>query len=250
MKKTLLLATVLMTAIFDVSAQSGSMGGPGMSVTKFFGSNNAFSAACDIIVTNADGAQVMSGTMKYAMLGDKVRTEMDMAQMTNSQMPPDAAESMKKMGMAHAISIVRPDQKLLYVIYPDLKDYARMPAPPAANAGTNKEPEIELTKLGEETIDGHPCVKNKAVVTGDDGQSHGATLWNATDLKDFPVQIQSSERDITVTMHFKDIQLATPNASLFDPPAGFTGYDGMQQMMMAVMQKSLKSAPASGPPPQ
>jgi len=239
-----------MAATFHVSAQSGAMGGPGVSVTRFFGSNSAFSSACDIVVTNADNAQVMSGTMKYAMLGDAVRTEIDMTQMKSSQMPPGAVESMKKMGMAQTVSIARPDQKMLYVIYPDLKDYARMPAPPAADNDTNK---IELTKLGEETIDGHPCVKNKAVVTGDDGQAHEAILWNATNLKDFPVQIQSSEQGMTVTMRFKDINLAKPDASLFDPPAGFTAYDGMQQMMMAVMQKSLKSAPApapASPPPQ
>ena len=224
MKITSLLATLLLAAAIHVSAERGPSDDPGASLTQFFGSNNTFSADCDLTVTNADNTQAVAGTMKYAMAGDKVRTEVDMAKMKNSQMPPDAIGSLEKMGMARAVSITRPDQKLVYLIYPDLKSYAKMPAPPQIKP-TNQTAQVVLTKLGEETIGGHPCVKNNATVTGNDGQTHQATLWNATDLKNFPIQVQSSEQGMTVTMLFRNINLARPDATLFDPPAGFTAYD-------------------------
>jgi hypothetical protein len=250
MKKILLLATVLLAAVFHLSAQQGPGSGPGgVSLTQFFGANNAFSADCELAVTNSDNIQVVSGTMKYAMLGNKVRTEVDMTKMNNSQAPVDAIQNLQKMGMAKALSITRPDQKLVYLIYPDLKSYAHVPAPAAVQPPTNGTPQIQLTKLGAETIDGHPCVKNQATVTGDDGQSHQAILWNATDLKNFPLQIQSTEQGMTANMHFKNINLTRPAAALFDPPTGYTAYDDMQSMMLAVMQKSMKSAPAPAPAP-
>ena len=44
---------------------------------------------------------------------------------------------------------------------------------------------VETTELGKDTVDGHPCVKNKVIVTGKDGTPHESTVWNAMDLKNF-----------------------------------------------------------------
>ena len=239
MKKTLLLAVATLALPIFARAQGGPAGGSGAALTKFFGKNNTFSAKCDMKMTGEGQKEMMSGTMSYAMLDGKVRSEIDMTHVKSAQMPADAAESLKKMGMAQVVSIVRPDQKIMHMIYPGMKSYAKMPLP-SDESITNKEPKIEITKLGEETIDGHACVKNKTIITADDGTKHEAILWNATDLKDFPLQIQSSEQGMTVLMHFKDIQSTKPDAALFEPPTGYTAYDDVQKMMMSAMQQMMK----------
>jgi len=114
--------------------------------------------------------------------------------------------------------------------------------PAQTTAGEDVKPEdlqVETTELGKETIDGHDCIKNKVVVTGKDGTQHESTVWNATDLKSFPVKIVTQEKDNTVTMQFKDISFDKPAASQFDPPADYTKYDDMQTMMQTEMMKRM-----------
>jgi hypothetical protein len=96
---------------------------------------------------------------------------------------------------------------------------------------------IETTELGKEAVNGHPCVKVKAVVTDDKGVKTEATLWKASDLKQFPVKLERTENGSLVTMNFKDVKLAKPDAKVFDPPADATKYDSMQAMMQEVMAK-------------
>jgi hypothetical protein len=252
MKKPLLLLAALLASTLFVSAQPGSMASAGGSTAmlKFFGNNQQFTATCAMKVADQDGAEIMSGEMKYSMLEGKLRVDTDMTKMKSKQMPPAAMASMKQMGMTEVSSIVRQDTKTMYLIYPGLESYAKMTLSAKDAAGFDKAGKLEFTKLGEETIDGHACVKNKAVFTDDSGAKREATLWNATDLKDFPVQIVSTESGNTATMTFKNISTAKPDAKLFEAPADYTAYDDMQQMMMASMQRMMKSKGGMGMPPQ
>src|SRR5258705_13866397 len=110
----------------------------------------------------------------YAVVKGNVRTEMDMSTMKGVKMPPEAVAQMKQMGMDRTISIYRGDKKLLYLVYPGLKGYCEIN--PAAAQATDKteqkEPKIEIAPIGKETVDGHPCVKNKITITSDDGKQH------------------------------------------------------------------------------
>jgi hypothetical protein len=77
------------------------------------------------------------------------------------------------------------------------------------------------------------------VVTDKEGTKHESTVWNATDLKKFPVEIQTTESGGDVTMLFKNVSLTKPAASLFDPPADFKKYDNIQQLMQQEMMKRM-----------
>ena len=90
---------------------------------------------------------------------------------------------------------------------------------------------MELTELGKETVAGHPCVENKVIVTDAKGGTNEFTVWNATDLKNFPVKIVQAEQGSEITMLFKNVALTKPAASVFDVPASYTRYDDMQTMM-------------------
>jgi hypothetical protein len=200
-------------------------------MAKLFGDNTAFSATMEFHCTQSPGNEmIMPG--KVAHLVDKSRFEMDMSKLQGGNMPPQAAAQMKKMGMGRMTTISRSDKKLSYLIYPDMKAYVEIATQEASAAPS--EYKAEVTKLGEETIDGHDCIKNKVVVTGPDGVKHESTVWNAADLKQFPVKIQTdSEKGMAVVMLFKDVKLDKPAAAQFELPADFTKYDDMMSLMMS-----------------
>ena len=240
------LAAVLL-ANFSVSAQlpgGGSPAGISAALTKLFGDTKAFSAKADVQVFDKDQKEMISMPMDFALLDDKVRVKIDLTQMKNKDMPEGAAASLKQMGMAQIVSIIRPDQKLIYIIYPEQKCFTTMPLPKADADTVAKTPRIEKTALGKETIDGHACVKNKVVITDDKGQTVEATTWNATDLKDFPVQIKTKEKENTSIMRYRQVQFAKPDAKQFEPPVGYTKYSDTQELMQGLMKKMLSGGEA------
>jgi hypothetical protein len=209
---------------------------------KLFGQQTNFTSKADVTMLDEAQKPTMNMTFGMALLDGKMRVEMDMAQMKSAMISPQMLAQMRQMGADKTIYIVRPDLKSSLVIYPTLKAYVQLPMSEADKQALGKEPKIQKTALGKETVNGHPCVKNKVVVTDDKGKSQEATVWNATDMKDFAVQMQVKEKNENVLMKFNDVQFGKPDAKLFDPPAGFTKYAGMQQLQQVMMQKMMQSA--------
>ena len=228
----------------------GGMGGPpqprfGGSMAKLFGENKAFLADAEMEVKMQDGAISMPG--KIAFLDGKTRFEMDATKMKGGNVPPQAAEQMKQMGMAEMISISRPDKKESYIIYPGLKSYAA--APESEGSGATKdspEPDLKRTELGKETVDGHPTTKYKVIIKDDEGKEHESTVWAATDMKDFPIKIESVNDGMPSTVLFKNVRLEKPEASLFEPPTDFQRYTDVGTMVREQMMK--RFAPPGGVP--
>ncbi len=206
--------------------------------TKLFGENTAFSATSETQMKSKSG-DVMTLPAKMSFDAGKTRFAMNMADMKGAQLPASASAQMKSMGMDQMVMIARPDKKTSYLVYPGLQSYAEMPLKDADTAVTNANFKIETTELGKETVDGHPCVKNKVVVTDDKGQPHESTVWNASDMKNFPIKMTHTEAGNEVTMTFKDTTLAKPDASLFEPPAGYTRYPDLQTMMRTEVMKRM-----------
>ena len=225
----------------------GGMPGWNAAMTRLFGDVKAFSARADMRALDKAGKESISMTMGFALLDEKVRLVIDLAQMKSAQMPPGAAAQLKQMGMDRMTVIVFPPKKSMYIIYPGLQAYVDMPVPNEDGLG-DKNIKIDKTKLGNETIDGHPCVKNKVIMTDDKGQKSDAIVWNATDLKEFPVQMQMNDKETTVVMRYKDIKLANPDAKQFTAPAGYSKHTDMMQLMQVAVQKVTPGAgaPAGG----
>ena len=249
---SILASTIICLGLLPAYSQSGPRGGApggpqlGGAMSKLFGDNQAFSAGLEMQGTDKSGKPItMPGKLSFD--AGKQRFEVNLADMKGGQMPPDAAAQMKSMGMDQIVTIARPDKKAAYLIYPGMQSYAEIQRSNADSAPTNGDYKVETTEIGKETVDGHPCLKNKYVVTDNDGVKHESTVWNATDLKKFPVKIQTVEQGDNVTLLFKNVSLAKPAASLFDPPAGFTKYDNMQQMMQTEMMKRMGGG--TGMPP-
>ena len=241
---TLIVAAVWLTApvVFGQRMFGGGVRDFGNGqMAKIFGKNQAFTATAEVTITDKSRPAPMQMESAYAVLKGNVRTEMDMTTMKGVNMPPQAVAQMKQMGMDRTISIYRSDKKLMYLVYPGLKAYCEIN--PAEMKPTDKaepkEPKVESTVIGKDTVDGHPCVKNKVTITTDDGKEHEIIVWKASDLNDFPIQTEMQTGGATISTHFRDIKMSAPDASLFDPPTDYKVYGSMQEMMMANMQRMM-----------
>lgn len=210
-------------------------GGP---MTKLFGDVTGFSAKAEMQMTTAAEKEPITMSIEFALLDSKVRTTMDMASMKSSKMNPAAAAQMKQMGVDKMVSISRPDKKVVWLVYPGLQGYVETPMPQdEAESAERSDCKIDKTELGKETVETHPCVKNKVIVTCPNAKAQEFVVWNATDMKDFPAKLEMKQNESTVVMVYRDIKLAKPDAAQFEPPAGFKKYASMQEMMMANMQR-------------
>src|ERR1051325_8538805 len=77
------------------------------------------------------------------------------------------------------------------LIYSALESYCEPPR--STNQIDGAGSKVERAALGDETIDKHPCTKTKLTVTDADGKTSEALVWEATDLKNFPIQYQVTE---------------------------------------------------------
>lgn len=251
MKKIFAIAAAIVSVgLFPAFAQFGPHGGgqgPNFdtAMAKLFGDHQSFTAGVEFQTTMAGGNDItMPGKMSFD--AGKSRFEMNMSEIQGAHIPATAAAQMKAMGMDTVVAISRPDLKLAYAVYPGLTSYAEMSS--ESSSPTNLDDyKMEKTELGKETLDGHDCTKNKVTVTDKDGNKHESTVWNATDLKNFPIKIVTNENGKSVTMQYKDISFNKPAASLFEAPLGYTKYDNVQTMMQSEMMKRM--AGGAGAPP-
>jgi|SRR5579859_6853683 len=260
-------ATIAMACVAAPSAFGQRMFGGGMrdfgtsDMAKIFGKNQAFTAAGEVSITDKQRPEPMQMESTYAFLKGNFRTETDMTSIQGGGMSPQTIAQIKQMGMERTINIYRGDKKLIYLIYPGLKSYCEVTPGQAKQADKpeQKEPKIDITALGKETVDGHPCVKNKVTITNDDGSQHEMLTWNASDLNDFPIQTEMQTSGATISTHFRDIKLTAPDASLFEAPTDYKEYGSVQEMMMSNMQRFMPPGagqqgslppPHGGMPPQ
>jgi hypothetical protein len=208
------------------------------SLLRMFGDTKYFSAKGELRVADDTGKEISSMPVGWALLDGKLRAELDLSQMKGPSMPPQAMAMLKQTGMDKMDLIISGQNNTTLMIYPGAQAYAPI-SEKDTGAGESK---VEVTDLGKETVDGHPCVKKKVTTTDAKGKPQEAFLWAATDLKDFPIKMEMKQKKNTVQIHFEKPSLEKPDAKLFEAPAGYTKYDNIQALMQASMMKMF-SAP-------
>jgi hypothetical protein len=201
------------------SASSGT--GVNAAFVKLFGSVGAFTARVETRVLDQSQNQLVRMPMEFASLDGKVRLGIDLSQVQSKEFTPSTLASLKQAGMDRFVSVFRPDKKLTYLIYPGVQSYQELVQSKGETEAAEKGLKLEKTGLGKDTLDGHPCLKNKVGVKSAKGPVLEAVTWNATDLKDFPIQIEMKEKDNTVRMHFTDVRFVKPDAKQFEVPAAY-----------------------------
>jgi hypothetical protein len=226
---------------FAQAPAAGGSGAPGMNAAmiRFFGSNTNFISKAEVRVVDKNQKETTAMTMGFQMLAGKMRVDINMAEVKSKEMSPEFAATMKQMGMDQMSTIMLPEQKQIITIYPGLKSYAIVPMPKDEADAAAMTYKMEKSRAGKETIDGHACEKNNVTLTDSKGGKQHAIVWNATDLKDFPVQMQIPDEDSTLTMKFKDVKLGRPETSQFEAPAGLTKYDDISTLMSDAVAKKM-----------
>ena len=246
MKKISLIAVLLAGVLAGPAPVMAQMMNPGQAaglnaaMLKLFGELTAFSSKATLRTLDKTQKQTMFMPINFALLDGKVRMDIDLNLLKSAEMQAEALTMLKQMGMDKMTTIIRPDKKSTLLISPILQGYAEMPLSKQEADAANKKYQSTSTKLGAETIDGHPCEKNRVVVTPEDGKKQEAIVWNAKDLKNFPIQIQTDQADGAILMNFREIQFAKPDAKLFDAPATYTKYPSADKMMEGAMMKMMQ----------
>jgi len=188
-------------------------------MVKLFG-DNSFTAQADLRVMNSNHVTWLQMPSAFASSDNKLRLDVDVKLIKSTSIPAAAIGQAVQAGQDRVTSVIRPDKKVKYIYYPGTKTYQSLPLTTEdAEAATQK---LEKKPLGKETIDNHLCVKNLSTVKNAKGAVLlQATTWNATDMKDFPLQIELKENGFSTIMHFMKVNLAMPDPRLFDIPAGY-----------------------------
>jgi hypothetical protein len=232
----------LMVAQCSAFAQvPGSVGGANAmtsEMVKLFGNNTAFTSKAEFLVLNKSRKEPDTLPMTFAALDGKLRMDIDMAQIKSASLPPSLIPSFRQMGMDQTVVIMRPDKKVTLSIFPRAKAYAEVPMTREETLAVDKNYKVQKAPLGKENVDGHACEKNKVILTDDKGTRDEATVWNATDLKDFPVQMQIPvDKDSTVVIKFRDVKLGRLDPGQFEAPAGLAKYSSAEALLQDIATK-------------
>lgn len=232
------VAVIVLGCLLLVSVSFSQMPGgpppdPCEALGKFFTRDTAFTATAKVVSTGKKKHDNLSVVMLFAVSGGNMRNEMDMTKMSGVR--ASDLDGMKQMGMDKMIILKLADKQAAYIVYPNLQSYCDMP--PGKGHADGK---LEKTELGSETVEKHPCTKSKLTLTDKEGRTAEALVWEATDLKNFPIQYQTVDDGQTTTTTFTDIKMEKPAASLFELPASYKKYASMQEMMMGNMQRLMQ----------
>ena len=222
------------------------------SVIRLFNGINAFTAAADVQMVDTNRQEMGRMPMTFALRDGKLRIDMDLMQMKGRNIEPRAVAWLQQVGLDRLAVIMRPDRKRVYIAFPRAKSYVDRQMSDADLEATGKNAQLRTTPLGNETLDGHSCAKNKLTLVKSKGAPPlEAFTWNAADLKGFPVQITMPAKEGTAIIRFSKVQLARPDAPQFEAPAGFAKFSGADALMLSISLKqsmAQKTAPSRPAP--
>ena len=121
-----------------------------------------------------------------------------------------------------AITILRGDKKVVWMLMPQSKLYVEMPIdlkrellPPF----TSPDFKVEKKPIGSGTVDGHPAREYHVDITRKGKRESSGFIWEATDLNGLPVKFETEDKSITMT--WKNIKIGGAASALFDIPPGY-----------------------------
>jgi hypothetical protein len=135
--------------------------------------------------------------------------------------------------MSKMTMLSRGDKKISYTLYPNVQKY--MVHTDAEQQ--DEKPKVEKTKVGTETIDGHPCDKYKVTITYKSEKPQEGFMWNARDLGGMTIRSEVENKDFKMTTDLKNIVLKSSPASVFDIPQGYTESKDFMEIMMSGQPK-------------
>jgi hypothetical protein len=233
----LTLSGLLCLASTPALADSALAGNPCAFMTpvasSLFGSNVTFTAGVQVQYTLSGNAGSLFG--KLASDKNKSRFEIDTNQPQTSLIPQSILSQTKDLGLEQSVCIVRLDKNQFWTLYPSQQAYVVTTM--KDSTGSTNALKVSSTSAGTETVNGHACAKNTVVVTDSKNRQHTATVWNATDLQNFPIKIQMFDTSMPVTLSFTNVSFTAPATNSFEIPSDYTKCDNVQGLAKKVLAK-------------
>lgn len=182
--------------------------------------------SADLIMTSfKDKSILFISSGKLARRGPNFRSDIDISNAIKEASPE--ARMFSRMAFIEIAA-----EKRVYTLYPELKKY--MDAELVKPRG--KEVRIDRERLGEETIDGHRCVRYRITITPEDGKPYGGLIWEAKNLDNFVIKAEFEEQGVKSVIELRNVKFVTPPAVLFQVPKGFDRASNMMELMMGKEQ--------------
>ena len=130
----------------------------------------------------------------------------------------DKARMERLTPLGPSVSILRLDQRVMWILLPGQKTYLEMPIDKAAFDQALKVPEDQVSKklLGTETLHGYETEKYETVVKVG-GQQIKSLMWISKKLE-IPLRIESADQSFSQDY---DIREGGVDDTLFEMPAGY-----------------------------
>jgi hypothetical protein len=197
------------------------------SLSRVFAEQKFFSADLTMQVSKEFGA-IMSVPGKMSYSEGNSRFASDLSQAKGLEYSPEMLEQMKASGLAKTIVISRLQEHKNCTVYPELYSYVEKPD---AKPFDPSRVLVKVDEIGRETISGHPCVKNTLRIAAPRAEPEEFTVWNATDLKSFPIRVEMIRSRTRVVLLFDHVLFERPDAKLFEPPPDYVGFESVRSML-------------------
>ncbi|MBN2223742.1 MAG: hypothetical protein JW765_03610 [Deltaproteobacteria bacterium] len=205
--------------------------------------------ACDY---QADFVQkiVRAGAATTVMEGN-IYTDCELTRTENRMVQPGAPSFVM-------IMISRPDKGVNWQLFPKSMKYVETPIEPVTDMSEGapllinpKDVTVDSEKIGEETVDGHPCIKWKVTTTMPDGKTFVYYSWGAQDLDNFAIKKEfETVPGESMVIEYSNVVLGKPDSSVFEIPAGYVlaPESEMNMLMMTEMGISIPYGMPMMPP--
>ena len=122
-------------------------GGANSAMIKLFGDNAAFTGRAEIQVAGTNRVIWFRMPSTFSAADNKMRVEVDLGQIQSHSVGQTQIALLKQLGLDKVTSVVRPDKKTTYIIYPNAQSYATMPL-------SIEDAQIALQKLEKKPLPG------------------------------------------------------------------------------------------------
>lgn len=233
----LAVCAAFFTLVASAQMPGGASDAVNSAIVKLFGDSTAFTGHATVQALSSNRVEWLRMPATFTGLAGKFRFDIDRSQIKSPALSTNALAADKRFGTDRISTVTRPDIKVSYIIYPNAHSYVKRILFGADVDLANQK--LVRTSLGKAKIDGHACVKNHSVVKNEKGETLlDATTWNATDLQDFPIQIEMRDSGNITVMHFQQVSFARPDSRLFEPPPGYQAFNTPEELVGAMMKKA------------
>jgi hypothetical protein len=145
-------------------------------------------------------------------------------------------------GAEGSVSIMRRDKKVMWQLMGNM--YMEMPMG-GKDSQDPHDMDVQMTTVGEETINGIKTTKSKVIATKKDGSKFGGFFWTTKDGITVKMDLLSKEGDkkMRMSQELTNLKIGKQDPKLFEIPPGYTKND-----MGAMMGGMGKGKGKGGPP--